>query len=721
MTTTKLGDEFLRIPKLDVSGSNWVIFKEHFLWALDARGILDHVEKTGKVKPVDPIPEDVRASGKLSDGQKVSTTEWSKELKEWKQGEAVAKQQIASSIPDSLFMKIHSKPTAREIWEELEKHFQNRSRMVSIDLRRRIQDQCCPEKGDVVAHFATIRTMREDLASMGQPLTENDFYAIILGSLPGSYDSYISAINATSSVLDKTLSADDLMLTITEEYERRNLKNKSSKKDENVALYSNDAGKGRKGGSSTKKNVECFNCKKKGHYKSECWAPGGGKEGEGPKQKGKGKLKEKESVAVAKETGKEEKVEEAWLAMLDESEAESDGSAPYFDDFSDLDDLFEPESPRSYFSFDEMDDIPSSPSFLEVDSSGDSDFFDIGNTSDNSNLKIHSVDEETPRSAHYIDLDNDMFNGNMQRIQKLTLILPNAPDDDAAYTSLDVDQLAAAARPSDDEVDLYDSGATRHMSGFKHRFINFVKTEDVPITAADKRMFKAIGKGDMYIYLPNGAKQMSRVLLKTVLYAPLMGVTLVSISRITSTGSTVIFTKDVCQIYNRERQMIGEIKVKGGLYRVHASSFKDEAHAINTQNLLSIYELHRRLGHISYDRVKLLMSKKLVSGVELDASVETTVCESCEWAKGERKQMSKVREGERHTAVGDEVHSDLWGPAPVETISRKKYYISFTDDHSRYTNVYFLLTKDEAFNFYQAYEAWLSTQHNTRIKCLRSD
>ena len=220
MTTTKLGDEFLRIPKLDVSGSNWVIFKERFLWALDARGILDHVEKTGKVKPVDPIPEDVRASGKLSDGQKVLKTEWSKELKEWKQGEAVAKQQIASSIPDSLFMKIRSKPTAREIWEELKKHFQNRSRMVSIDLHRRIQDQRCPEKGDVVTHFATIRTMREDLASMGQPLTENDFYAIILGSLPGSYDSYISAINATSSVLDKTLSADDLMLTITEEYER---------------------------------------------------------------------------------------------------------------------------------------------------------------------------------------------------------------------------------------------------------------------------------------------------------------------------------------------------------------------------------------------------------------------------------------------------------------------------------------------------------------------
>ena len=122
--------------------------------------------------------------------------------------------------------------------------------------------------------------MREDLAAMGQPLSENDFYAIILGSLPASYDPYISAVNATSSVLGKTISADNLMLTVTEEYERRNLKNKSGKKDENSAFYSNDSEKDGKGGSSSKskkKNVECHNCHKKGHYKSECWAPGGGK------------------------------------------------------------------------------------------------------------------------------------------------------------------------------------------------------------------------------------------------------------------------------------------------------------------------------------------------------------------------------------------------------------------------------------------------------------
>ena len=73
-----------------------------------------------------------------------------------------------------------------------------------------------------------------------------------------------------------------------------------------------------------------------GHYKSECWAPGGGKEGQGPKQKGKGKAKteekkddkKKESGATASTEvkGKEKEVEEAWLAMIDGIESKDESS-----------------------------------------------------------------------------------------------------------------------------------------------------------------------------------------------------------------------------------------------------------------------------------------------------------------------------------------------------------------------------------------------------------
>lgn len=106
--------------------------------------------------------------------------------------------------------------------------------------------------------------MREDLASMGESLTENGFYTIIMGSLPTSYNSYLSALNATSSVLGTNLSPEDLMLSIIEEYEHHALKTKGNKKEENAAFHSNDGGKGQKGGLSSKRKGECTIVVKRG-------------------------------------------------------------------------------------------------------------------------------------------------------------------------------------------------------------------------------------------------------------------------------------------------------------------------------------------------------------------------------------------------------------------------------------------------------------------------
>ena len=68
-TTSKLGDEFLHILKLDVSGSNWVLYKERFFWALDAHAILEHVNGTGR-ELIDLIPKASQDTNKLSDEEK---------------------------------------------------------------------------------------------------------------------------------------------------------------------------------------------------------------------------------------------------------------------------------------------------------------------------------------------------------------------------------------------------------------------------------------------------------------------------------------------------------------------------------------------------------------------------------------------------------------------------------------------------------------------------
>ncbi|PPQ95155.1 hypothetical protein CVT25_013294 [Psilocybe cyanescens] len=209
-STIKLGNDFMKIPRLDKAGKNWVIYKARFLWSIDARRKLEHVDGSA-VAPADPVV--CVANQVLTSAEVTLDAEWWKEMKTWNQGEAIVKQQIASTISDSEFMKICGKETAYDIWEALEGEFKNKSRMVSVDLHHWLQQERCAERGDVRAHFSKLRLMRKDLAAMGQVPSEDDFYAIIMGSLPAAYDPYISAVNATFSIIRTTLSAEQLMHT----------------------------------------------------------------------------------------------------------------------------------------------------------------------------------------------------------------------------------------------------------------------------------------------------------------------------------------------------------------------------------------------------------------------------------------------------------------------------------------------------------------------------
>ena len=110
-----------------------------------------------------------------------------------------------STIPDSLFMKIRARGTAHEIWLALDAEFESRLHIISLDLRRWLQEQRCGEKADVRVHFAKLQTMYEDLAAMGRTLKDDDFYAIIRGSMSTTFKMYISSLTATSTVTDNVL------------------------------------------------------------------------------------------------------------------------------------------------------------------------------------------------------------------------------------------------------------------------------------------------------------------------------------------------------------------------------------------------------------------------------------------------------------------------------------------------------------------------------------
>ncbi|CAA7270361.1 unnamed protein product [Cyclocybe aegerita] len=238
------------------------------------------------------------------------------------------------------------------------------------------------------------------------------------------------------------------------------------------------------------------------------------------------------------------------------------------------------------------------------------------------------------------------------------------------------------------QCELYDSGASCHMTPFCNQLINYVPIDAQPITAADKQVFHAVGKGDLQICIPNGKTTMV-MLLRNVLYAPSMGLTIVSISCIAAAGYAALFWSNFCRIFDPKDCRIAHIHITpNGFYHVEHREVVSSA----SMTTITAEDPHCRMGHILHDMAWKLVKQGLVTGVVLEGDDRRMhTCESCEYAKATRKRVRKEQE---------EPCADLWGLAHTKMIHKKQYYVSFSDDATRYTCLSLLRHKDEAFDTY---------------------
>jgi transposase InsO family protein len=117
-----------------------------------------------------------------------------------------------------------------------------------------------------------------------------------------------------------------------------------------------------------------------------------------------------------------------------------------------------------------------------------------------------------------------------------------------------------------------------------------------------------------------------------------------------------------------------------------------------------------------------LVDSGAIVGVELDPDSQEADCDTCTFARATRQPIPKVRISPPAQSFGDEIHTDVWGPATIATGQARRYFITFTDDATQYPVTYLLRTKDEALEAYKSFEAWaIAQQHCKAIKVLRSD
>lgn len=566
-STTTIKEEFFKVPKLLADGGNWVTYRDRLRWALSARGLLEYIDEDIP-EPTVTSPETLNtastpALGTETEGGSpgnaatgaaaqaapaILSRGYEIRVEKWRMAQATVKQCIASTIPDSVFNRIKSKNTAKAVWDALAEIFETRSTMVAIDLRLKLQNVKCGDGQDVRAHFDKLADMRERLASYGVDLEDHEYASILVGSLPSTYDPTLSSILASAKLSKTPLDPDVVTSLITDDFDRRELAKKKGKgRNDDAAYY---AGSGKGGGKGGKGDKVCHNCQKKGHFKADCWAKGGGKEGQGPKgKKGGGSKKEEVNAAEAEEE------DGVWAIMDDELDVKDwDIDSSESTDWSLL----------SENSEEEFEDVPES---IHIPDTDQLDAERLRSIMLSRNVAYASVAQIPTDGDSMPDLQS--VSGNSLDSDNLSYLTSETPDDEGSMPDLE-----SVARTSDNggsvceedvevegeaerttfasaaligtvesrkaESDLYDSGASRHMTPFKHRLMNFTKISSRPITAADKRVFHATGKGDLRIRIPNSTTT-TTILLKDVLYAPDMGVTIISISRIAAAGYSTLF------------------------------------------------------------------------------------------------------------------------------------------------------------------------------------
>ena len=152
------------------------------------------------------------------------------------------------------------KDTAKEYFDTLKVMFEKCSLIVGAELRRQLNELKLKDGGDARAHINRIISLREELATVGKPVSDKDLFGIILASLPRSYNNIISCVSSSITLHSKTVSCDTLLDLITDKYDHFVIQDpKSKSKSNDDAAFGADSSKKGKG-KKERYNGDCGNC-----------------------------------------------------------------------------------------------------------------------------------------------------------------------------------------------------------------------------------------------------------------------------------------------------------------------------------------------------------------------------------------------------------------------------------------------------------------------------
>jgi hypothetical protein len=243
-----------------------------------------------------------------------------------------------------------------------------------------------------------------------------------------------------------------------------------------------------------------------------------------------------------------------------------------------------------------------------------------------------------------------------------------------------------------------DSGTTSHICTHRDAFSNYTPLSNATIQGVGPTVAVVEGVGTVTLNFQIGKDIVMAHVIRNVLYVPGAPNCLLSLSRFDEGGGKVQFGGGECVLFRKDGRIIGRGRLVDRLYQLDARAVlvRERANLASTPKKSWDY-LHRIFGHVGITTLERMHQQGVVIGLDVDqSSIPSPTCVHCIAAKLTRRPFPRKAD-HRSLIPGEGIHSDVWGPVKPQSIGRFSYYISFTDDATRFVRVYFLKGKDDAF------------------------
>ena len=193
---------------------------------------------------------------------------------DWDDLDELARSTIMLTLSKSVYFNVKDMKTSHELWEKLCGLYEQKSAASQLYWLKQLVDLKMKEGTSMSNHLNEINTMYSNLVSQEVEFPDSVKALFLLITLPDSWDIFQTAIS-NSAPPSGLIEENEASSLLTEEVNRKNLDCIQS----GTTLYvwgrsqgkgkSQDRARSKSNSRGNLKNIECYNCRKKGHLKKD--------------------------------------------------------------------------------------------------------------------------------------------------------------------------------------------------------------------------------------------------------------------------------------------------------------------------------------------------------------------------------------------------------------------------------------------------------------------